>query len=224
MFKGVNISRRRKATSYAAAATLTVAAALSGTTNAAAQDVKTPPPPEESRGNLAGSVHLDAWAPLERNGLCPADARCLLGGGGGFGAAMMWYFSQAWYARLGYDVIFHGGGSVYELGTMQSLALGIRYHLFSRHRIHPAFGVDVGGLVVGDTFLVDGAGGLIDAGLGAEIELNHRMSAVLYFHARVFATTTFVTRDAASRSRSTEPNVLFGIRASLLIHAQKPLF
>ncbi|MBO6933599.1 MAG: hypothetical protein JJ863_01445 [Deltaproteobacteria bacterium] len=198
--------------------TLAFAAAAAFPATAFAEPFEEPPAPDEVGPRRAGELLVDAVFPILRSPLCPLEAQCIFGGGGGVGATLEWRFPRGLAAGFGYDVSFLDGSGVWELSTMQMIRGTIRYYGLQERLIHPYAGASAGLLLLGDTFTVGGVGGGIDLFAGAEVEITSGLSFTGAFSVRTFVTNEFTTdADHVTRADSFGLNVAIMLRFGLVL-------
>ncbi|MEM9066858.1 MAG: hypothetical protein AAGE52_00090 [Myxococcota bacterium] len=165
-----------------------------------------PPPPSSHPPRIAAEFRLDVVFPLDQKPICPSGSRCVFGGGAGLGALVEWRWPSGLGLGLGYDAWFLDGNGVHELTTMQSLRVGVRYQFLRDRQTHPWIGAAFGGLLFGDTFRADAAGGLVDVQLGVEFELSASLAFTIGATLRWLSTTSFRTSsDGVERAEGFGP-------------------
>jgi len=177
-----------------------------------------PPAPDEVGPRRAGELTVDAVFPILTSPLCPLEAQCIFGGGGGVGATLEWRYPRGLAAGFGYDVSFLGGRGVWELSTLQMIRGGVRYYGVRERLIHPYAGASVGVVLLGDTFTVSAVGGGVDLFAGAEVEITSGLSFTGAFSVRTFVTNEFTTvGDDVTRAESFGLNVAIMLRFGLVL-------
>lgn len=185
---------------------------------AAAEPFEEPPAPDEVGPRRAGELLVDAVFPIRRTTLCPLEAQCIFGGGGGVGATIEWRYPRGLAAGFGYDVSFLDGSGVWELSTLQMLRGTIRYYGMRERLIHPYAGASAGLLLLGDTFTVSGVGGGLDLFAGAEVEITSGLSFTGALSVRTFVTNEFTTAgDDVVRADTFGLNVAIMLRLGLVL-------
>lgn len=160
-----------------------------------ADEFAPPPPPEDHAPRIVGEVHLDVVFPFADRPLCPPEGACVFGGGGGIGGVVEWRYPSGWAFGAGYDLWLLDGNGVHELSTLQALRFITRRYFLPTRQIHPFVGAAVGGLLFGDAFRGNAAGGLIDVLVGFELEIGPTLSLVANAGARFFGTSRFTSRS-----------------------------
>ena len=159
-----------------------------------------PPPPPEQRASLfGGEVHIQLVLPL-RDALCPGGESCLLNSGFGIGASIerRWSFGGA--LLLGYDLALLDSGGIYEVGTLQTVRVGVKWVVPLDRALKPYVEIAMGALLFGDTFGVATAGGALQLGLGGELELTEKLALAGGIVFRAFTTGAFIsTTDRVPR-------------------------
>ncbi len=197
---------------------LTIALATLAPSPASAEPFEEPPAPDEVAPRRAGELMVDAFIPVRRTALCPLDAQCIFGGGGGIGATLEWRFPKGLATGFGYDVSFLDGSGVWELSTFQMLRGTLRWYGLRERLIHPYAGIDAGIVFLGDTFAVDAVGGGLDLFAGAEVEITAGLSFTGALTVRAFMTNRFTT-EADGQDRAVDPdlNVAIMLRFGLVL-------
>ncbi len=175
----------------------------SARTHQRAESPPNPPPPDTLPPHLVGEFYASLVGPLYREPLCPEDAACLFGGGGGVGASLEWRWPRGLGAGLGYEVWFIDGNGVYELTTTQFLFGQVRYYGMRERMVHPYVGVNLGLLLLGNAFehSTVGAGASFQAGF--ELEITSTLAFTSHLSVRAFATGPFRSSgDGVARAQS----------------------
>lgn len=161
-----------------------------------------PPAPAQTRPHLGFDVHTGFVAPLNHRSLCPGDAGCVMGNGGGVGGSVELRWPGGFGVMAAYDIWFLDTDSVYELGVQQILRAGLRYTMPTEIIFHPLFEVSGGAMTYGDTFRAATAGAVLQVLGGAEIELTESFGLRLGLGVRVFSHRAFRTeRDGVLRGK-----------------------
>jgi len=185
---------------------------------ARAEPFEEPPAPDEVPARRAGELLVDAVFPLITTPLCPIDAQCIFGGGGGVGATLEWRYPRGLAVGFGYDVSFLDGSGVWELSTLQMIRGTVRYYGIRERLIHPYAGASAGLILLGDTFQASGVGGGVDLFAGAEVEITSGLSFTGALAVRTFVTNEFTTSgDAVTRADSFGLNVAIMLRFGLVL-------
>jgi len=166
-------------------------------------------------------VHVDGVFPLGVSSLCPDGPGCVYSGGGGVGASA----EKRWPIGLGvfgvYDVWFIDSSSVYELAVQQTLRGGGRFTWPNAQLAHPVFELSVGFTSLGDTFLVDSYGFVVQGLVGLEIELSHHFGLMGGMGLRAFSSTRFETdRDDVVRGGGPGLYEALFLQMALTIHGR----
>jgi hypothetical protein len=171
--------------------------------SAQAEGFELPPDPRDRPPALVVEPRFELVVPVATNRLCPAGAQCLYGAGVGIGVLVERRFRSGVGVGIAYDLRFLGGDNVYELTTLQSLSVSLRYFFMLTRSAHPFVGVEVGGALFGDTFGVDTMGMHLGARAGVEIEATAALSFTMYAALRTLYTRPFTSQpDGVARSRS----------------------
>jgi hypothetical protein len=185
---------------------------------AAADGFEEPRPPDELEPRRSGELMVDLVFPLGQPRVCPLEADCVFGGGGGVGAALEWRWPRGMALGFGYDVSFLDGNGVWELSTLQMIRGTIRYYGLRDSLIHPYVGANAGLVLLGDTFGVDAVGAGIDLLGGAEVEITSGLSFTGNVTVRAFVTNEFVTEsDGVTRADTFGLNVAIYLRFGLML-------
>ena len=163
--------------------------------------LRPPPRPSEIPPKLALEVHVNAAGPVNNDSLCPEEASCVFGGGGGVGATLERRkpTGLGWFG--GYDAGFLDSASVFELGVQQTLRFGVRFTMPNEILAHPVMEFSIGAMALGDTFRLSTVGALAQAMIGAELEVTEHIAIVGGFLLRAFTATRFTSsRDSVSRA------------------------
>jgi hypothetical protein len=165
-----------------------------------------PPPPDSLGPHRVGEFYMSFVFPVARDPLCPADAACIFGGGGGVGALTEWRWPRGPAVGFGYDLWFLNGNAVFELTTVQFLKAHFRYYGLKEKLAHPFVGVGLGFLLLGDVFRRNAVGAGVEGTVGVELELTSRLAFTSQLSLRAFATNGF-----RSRSDGVDRAVDFGV-------------
>jgi hypothetical protein len=165
-----------------------------------AHHVEPPPAPDQHDATVSFEVHGSAEAPIERSTICPAGSACVLGLGVGIGAQIERRAPDRIGLFAGYDFWLVDSNGVFELGALHALRGGIRYVLDDATMVHPFLDAAVGLLAFGDTANVATLGGLVTAGVGAELELSESVCLFAAAEVWLFATGPFTTGDRVMRA------------------------
>lgn len=171
-----------------------------------AEEFELPPPPDSLGPHRVGEFYLPFVFPVARDPLCPEDAACIFGGGGGVGALTEWRWPKGPAVGFGYDLWFLNGNAVYELTTVQFLKAHFRYYGLREKLAHPFIGAGLGFLLLGDVFRRNAVGAGLEGTVGVELELTSRLAFTSQLSLRVFATNGF-----RSRSDGVDRAVDFGV-------------
>ncbi|MGB0680427.1 MAG: hypothetical protein ACPGUV_12260 [Polyangiales bacterium] len=180
------------------------------------------PRPEQRPPYLVGQAHVMAVFPLRNTALCPADAACIYGGGGGVlgSIELRW----PWGLGLGaqYQAWLLDGNGVHELSLQHGLGPLLRYVLPTQTVWHPFAVLSPQWLALGDAPSLPSFGFGLDFGLGVEIEMSASLSFVAQASSRLFSTRAFTTEsDDVRRAGGTEINAALSLHVGLAI-AQIP--
>jgi hypothetical protein len=142
-------------------------------------------------------------------------------GGGGVGASA----EKRWPIGLGvfaaYDAWFIDSSSVYELGVQQTLRGGGRFTLQNPQLAHPVFELSVGVTSLGDTFLADSFGVVLQALVALEVELSHQFGLMGGIGLRAFSSSQFRTeRDDVVRGGGLRLNEVLFLQMALTIYGR----
>jgi hypothetical protein len=160
------------------------------------------PSPDELPPVLAGDVHASGVFPVADDALCPADAECIFGGGGGLGGGIERRWPSGYAMGVGYDFWFLDANGVYEITVLQMVSLGVRYFFLPKLQSHPFIGGRIGGLVLGDTFKVDSVGAAAQLRAGVEIEITDTVAFSVASAWRLFFASAFTTpNDGVERAQ-----------------------
>ncbi|MEM6962903.1 MAG: hypothetical protein AAF550_14345 [Myxococcota bacterium] len=186
-----------------------------------------PPEPREQPSVLVGEVHTPLVMPVSNDQLCPGTvgagedaqrARCLFRLGGGIGGSLERRWNNGFAILTGAEFWFLDGNGVYELGVLQLLYGGVRYGMLPHRMVHPYVEITGGGLLFGDSFRVDSAGGAFGAGFGIEIELSAEVSLRIGNSWWFFSTTEFeADSDGLKRSVGSGLDVATTLQIGLAI-------
>jgi hypothetical protein len=176
-----------------------------------------PPPPPEQRASLfGGEVHFQIVLPLA-DALCPSGESCLLNGGFGIGGSIerRWSFGGA--LLLGYDLALLDAGGIYEVSTLQTVRIGVKWVVPLDRVLKPYVELAVGALLFGDTFGVATAGGALQVGVGGELELTEALALTGGLVFRGFTTGAFIsTTDRVPRGRDPGANLALLFQVGIL--------
>ncbi len=176
-----------------------------------------PPPPPEQRASLfGGELHVQVVLPLA-DALCPGGHNCLLNGGFGIGGTIerRWSFGGA--LLLGYDLALLDAGGIYEVSTLQTVRVGVKWVVPLDRRLKPYLEIAIGALVFGDTFGLATAGGALQLGLGGELELSERLALTGGLVFRGFTTGAFIsTTDSVPRGRDPGTSLALLVQVGIL--------
>lgn len=185
---------------------------------ARADDFELPPDPRGQPPTLAGEVHLDLVFPTLDSPLCPPDAACVFGNGGGIGGRI----ERRWHAGLalglGLDLWFLDAGGVFELAVMEALEIHVRYQFLKASTVHPVLAVSGGGVFFGDTFRVDTVGFSFAAAAGIEVEISPSLAFSTSLLWRFFRTTSFTSaNDEVERAARRGLNGAVALQVGLVL-------
>jgi hypothetical protein len=205
----------------AAAADADAVAAADADADAAADGSATlslePPPPPEQRASLfGGELHFQIVLPVA-DALCPTGESCLLNGGFGIGGSIerRWSFGGA--LLLGYDLALLDAGGIYEVSTLQTVRIGVKWVVPLDRVLKPYVELAVGALLFGDTFGVATAGGALQVGVGGELELTEALALTGGLVFRGFTTGAFIsTTDRVPRGRDPGANLALLFQVGIL--------
>lgn len=188
-----------------------------------AAEFQPPQPIDELPPALNYEVHLGLMLPIEVSDVCPAEADCILDGGGGVGV----FLAQRWPAGLAigldYQAWFVDSSSVFELGVLQSLHAYSRFYFMPTNVAHPFVGVGVGGMLFGDTLNISTIGLSAEALAGVELELTESIGLVFSVPVRMLRMGRFVSpRDRVARGEDGSPSWLWGLRLALSVALDEP--
>ncbi len=176
------------------------------------------PTPEQQEGIWLGEFQLKPVIPLSDSSVCPAQSACVLGSGGGFGGSVELRWFQRVGLLLGYEIWILDGEGVWELSTMQSLHVGVRYVFWDRSIWHPYVTAGPTFLLLGDTFGVESVGGGVDARLGVELELSALLALNVALRGRLFTLSPFTTEgDNVRRAQGFDLNALLAIEVGITV-------
>jgi hypothetical protein len=199
-------------------AILAFLAALSGVQSARAQDFEPPPPPDELPAIVVGTVWFSAVFPLVNDHTCPADADCVLNGGGGIGAGVERRWAKGLAIGLEYEAWFLNSSGIYELGIMQALTAYARHLLMRDSALHPYLGAGIGGVIFGDTLRVATVGLALNLLSGFEWEISETVSVLVALVGRLVSIETFTTpADGVQRSSGFGIDAFLGLRLGVTI-------
>ncbi|MEM9189587.1 MAG: hypothetical protein AAGF12_10460 [Myxococcota bacterium] len=178
-----------------------------------------PRPPAEREPVLGVHVFLSGVLPVQTSStLCPDEAECVFGVGGGVGAALEQRWPTGPALGLAYEAWFLDSAGVFEVGLLHTLRAQVRYLFFSSGVLHPYLGGGVSFLLFGDSFRARTAGVAIDLMVGVELELTASISLVLAAPWRVFSLAPFTSpRDGVARSESIGISTAFSLQVGLAI-------
>lgn len=151
------------------------------------------PAPRHQRGTLAGIFRLNVAFPVQTQALCPEGAACILGRGGGFGAAMQFRWSGGLHLAVSYDAWLTEGGGVYVPTSLQFIQTHIGYILPTSGPVHPFLQLGGGMHFVGERLHQAALGASLDVVLGVEAELHANYAVSLALGTRWLSSETFVT-------------------------------
>ena len=176
-----------------------------------------PPPTPAQRGSLfAGELHIQAVLPLA-DALCPSGESCLLNGGFGIGGSVerRWTFGGA--LSLGYDLALLDAGGIYEVSTLQTIRVGVKWVVPLDRVLKPYLEIAIGALLFGDTFGLATAGGALQLGVGGELEVTASVSLTGGLVFRGFTTGAFIsTSDRVPRGRDPGANLALLLQVGIL--------
>jgi hypothetical protein len=168
-----------------------------------AEAFELPPDPRDRPPAWNVEPRLELVFPLVIRRLCPDNAACLYGSGFGLGALVERRYRSGVGLGVAYDVRFMGGDNVFELSTLQTLAVSFRYFFRPSSAVHPFVGVEAGAAIFGDTFRASTGGVHVDGRAGVEIEATNTLSFTLYAIVRALYTVPFTSQpDGVRRSSS----------------------
>ncbi|MCA9537025.1 MAG: hypothetical protein KC593_25260 [Myxococcales bacterium] len=183
-----------------------------------AQAFELPPDPRDRPPAWNVEPRLELDVPLVTRRLCPDNAACIYGSGFGLGALVERRYRSGVGLGAAYDMGFMGGDNVFELSTLQKLSVSFRYFFMLRNAAHPFVGVEVGGVLFGDTFRVSTGGFHVDGRAGVEIEATNTLSFTLYGVIRALYTAPFTSQpDGLRRSHSGGMDLTFNVGAGLAL-------
>src|SRR5512139_2124329 len=184
---------------------------------AADEDYPLPPVPTLHEAAWAVEIDFDLVFPIVRTGICPNGTGCVGGNGAG---ASLWAerrFARGFGVGLGYDLWLIDGSGVFDTTVVQSFALGGRYVALADRAVHPTFGLSLGLLLLGDTFVVATYGGFLDLRVGIEVEISETVAFVSALGVRLVTTAAFTTKaDGVARSQGFEADAVLGAQVGLL--------
>jgi hypothetical protein len=176
-----------------------------------------PPPPPEQRASLfGGELHIQVVLPVS-DALCPRGESCLLNGGFGIGGTIerRWPFGGT--LLLGYDLALLDASGIYEVSTLQTVRVGVKWVVPLNTLLKPYFEVAIGALLFGDTFGVATAGGALQLGVGGELELTETLALTGGLVFRGFTTGAFIsTADLVSRGRDPGASLALLVQVGIL--------
>lgn len=181
-----------------------------------ALQLEPPPPPEQRASLFGGELHVHVVLPLA-DALCPSGESCLLNGGFGLGGSMerRWSFGGA--LLLGYDLALLDAGGIYEVSTLQTIRVGVKWVVPLDRVLKPYLELAIGALLFGDTFGVATAGGALQLGLGGEFELTEALALTGGLVFRGFTTGAFIsTTDRVPRGRDPGANLALLVQVGIL--------
>jgi len=179
--------------------------------------VEPPPAPEDREPVLGVEVHVAGVAPLVDEALCPVESRCVFGGGGGVGGSVERRFASGLAVALGYDAWFVDAAGVYEIGVLQLLRAAVRYIFFPTQALHLVADIGLGGIVFGETFRVSSAGGAVQIGVGAELEVTHAIAFTAGVVTRFFTASAFTTATDHTERGGAAVNAALAFQAGIQI-------
>lgn len=176
-----------------------------------------PPPPPEQRASLfGGELHIQLVLPLA-DALCPRGERCLLNSGFGIGGSIerRWSFGGA--LLLGYDLALLNGDGIYEVPTLQTVRVGVKWVVPLDRVLKPYLEIAIGALLFGDTFGIATAGGALQLAVGGELELSETLALTGGIVFRGFTTGAFIsTTDRVPRGRDPGASLALLVQVGIL--------
>lgn len=176
-----------------------------------------PPPPPEQRSSLfGGELHVQVVLPLA-DALCPSGESCLLNGGFGIGGTVERRWPWGGGLLLGYDLALLDADGIYEVSTLQTVRVGVKWVVPFDRVFKPYVEMAIGALLFGDTFGVATAGGALQLGLGGELELTETVAITGGLVFRGFTTGAFIsTTDRVPRGRDPGANLALLVQIGIL--------
>ncbi len=196
-------------------------AALCAATPASADDdapFELPPTPEDRPPILAGIVEFHFFGVVSDREICPGDAACIYGRGGGVTGMIERRYPNAMALGLGYDLWFLDGGGVLELPTHQAFRVHTRWEAARHATVHPTLLGAAGVAILGDSFQAETVGWLLHLATGMEIESNESLAFTISLGARLASYSPFtLVADGVERSSSARVNTIITISAGLAL-------
>lgn len=193
-------------------------ASMASPPTAEADEVQEGPLAAEEGAVRALEVHVGLAFPVEEDAVCPPDAACILGPGGGIGALIERRWATGLAFGVGYDVWFLDGAGVYELGILQQVRGVVRLVMLADRRVHPILEAGVGILAFGDTIEIATLGGALLLGMGGEVELTESIALTAMLTLRFFALADFTTpADRVNRGGFGDINAALGLQLGLAV-------
>lgn len=185
---------------------------------APAEPFELPRPPQELDAVLAVEVHVSIVSPVLRDPLCPPEADCVFGGGGGVGGSLERRWPTGMSLGLAYDAWFVDSNNIYELAVMQMLSARVRYYFMQDTALHPHLGLGAGALTFGDTLRFATVGFAVEASVGGEWEVTESIAVSVAMPWRLFTTSSFqTTRDRVQRAEEAGINLAVSLQIGLTI-------